>query len=463
MGTVNDELTALGGVYDIASGAFGHGPSTGFPILIENYPVRDVLRLLRVEKGIDMAGRLCIRTAPIVIIGSFTALMASHAYPSDSNAKPTFSKEVSRIMQRKCQSCHRADGVAPFSLLSYDQVKAKAKTIRAAVESRRMPPWLADPKYGKFENDRSLSAEERSALLSWLDSGAPRGDDKELPQPLKFPEKWSIGKPDLVVEMPEEYTVPAEGVLPYKKFVVDPGFNEDRYVQFAEARAGSKAVHHILVYITTSDKPIFDMMGNTQILCGTAPGDSPTILPPEVGVKIPKGAKLLFEIHYTPTGKVERDRSSIGMIFSKQPPKYVANTNVMAKLNIKIPANDPDHEEQLTYAFPMDIRILSVMPHMHFRGKSFEYRIIQPDGKSETILSVPRYDFNWQSIYRFKEPIRLGKGTKLLCIARWDNSKNNPANPDPSKTVTWGEQTWDEMMSGWLGYVVDDSRTAQKP
>ena len=408
-----------------------------------------------------MVSRRFISLSTVVFCGP-AALMLPFLHATKKDTKPTFSREVSRIMQRKCQSCHRVDGVAPFALLNYDQVKAKAQTIRAAVDSRRMPPWLADPKYGKFENDRSLSSQERETLLAWLDSGLPKGEEKELPAPLKFPEKWSIGNPDLVIEMLETYTVPAEGVLPYKHFSIEPGFKEDRYIQFAEAHPGSKAVHHILVYITMPGKPVYDLLGNTQLVCGTAPGDSPTILPPDVGVKIPKGAKLLFEIHYTPTGKVEQDRSSIGMIFSKTQPKYVANTNVMANLSIKIPANDANHKEEMAYSFPTDIRILSVMPHMHFRGKSFEYKIIHADGKSETILSVPRYDFNWQSIYRFVEPIKLAKGDKILCTAHWDNSKNNPANPDPSKSVVWGEQTWDEMMSGWLGYVVDDTRTAEK-
>ncbi len=392
-----------------------------------------------------------------IAAATVAVLLLGRIVQADDKKAITYSRDVSRIIQRKCQSCHRADGVAPFSLTNFEQVKEKSATIRTAVLQNRMPPWLADPKHGKFVNDRSLTTDEKTTFISWLDGGAVKGDEKELPPPASFPKGWSIGDPDLVLSMPKEFDVPAEGVLDYQRFVVDPGFKQDRWVERSEAKPGCKAVHHILVYIVKDQNtPLYDPTGNTALLCGQAPGDMPTILEPGNAVKIPAGSKLIFEIHYTPLGKPMKDRSSIGLIFAKQPAKREVKTNILIKPFFSIPPNDPSHVEEAVFTFPKPIRIVSLMPHMHFRGKSFEYRIVQPDGKSETILTVPRYDFNWQSIYRFADPPVLLKGAKLQCIATWDNSKNNPANPDPNKRVTFGLQTWDEMMNGWMGYTVED-------
>jgi hypothetical protein len=365
----------------------------------------------------------------------------------------TYCRQVAPIVQRRCEGCHRAEGAAPFPLDRYEQVKNRAATIRAMVASRRMPPWHADPRYGKFLNDRSLTAAERETLLTWLDRGCPLGDPEDLPPPTTYPKEWSIGQPDVVVRMAQEFVVPAEGVLDYQRFVVDPGFKEDVWVERAQAKPGCRAVHHILVYVQQPGRPLYDILGNTPVICGTAPGDMPLILPPGMAKKIPAGSKLLFEVHYTPNGKVERDRSALALIFAKKPPEREVKMNILAKPSIRIPAGDRNHREEQAFTFPGSIRILSLMPHMHLRGKSWEYRILYADGRSETILSVPNYDFNWQSVYRFADPPRLPKGAKLLCIARWDNSRDNPANPDPTKEVTYGLQTSDEMMNGWMDYV----------
>lgn len=389
------------------------------------------------------------------IIAASIALATWLAGAQTAGKEITYANQVSRLVQKRCQSCHRDDGVAPFALLSYEQIKGHAKTMRESVLAKRMPPWHADPRYGKFLNDRSLQHDEIDTLVAWIDGGMKKGDDKDLPPPATFPTGWSIGKPDVVITMPNEFSVPAEGVLPYKKFTVDPGFTEDKWIERAEARPGSKTVHHILVYIITPGVPTYDGMGNTTVLCGTAPGDMPTIYKPGLATKIPAGSKLLFEIHYTPNGKPDSDRSCIGLLFAKQPPKHEVKKNILVKLNIRIPPNDPNHGEESWFMFPSDIRALSFMPHMHVRGKSWEYEVIHPDGRKETLLSVPRFDFNWQSIYRFAEPVLIPKGAKLHCVAHWDNSANNRNNPDPNKLVTYGEQTWDEMMNGWIDYVVE--------
>jgi mono/diheme cytochrome c family protein len=366
----------------------------------------------------------------------------------------TYSRQVARIIQRRCQSCHHPDAVAPFALTTYEQAKTWSKTIRQVVATRRMPPWHADPRYGHFTNDRSLTQAEIDTLVSWVDHGAPQGSKRDLPPPASFPTGWTIGKPDAVIRMPEDFVVPAEGVIDYQRFTVPTPFKDDVWVERCEAKPGCRAVHHILVYVLQPGKPLYDLAGNNSVLCGTAPGDMPTIFSPGMAKKIPAGASLLFEVHYTPTGKVERDRSSVGVIFAKQPPKQEVKTNILVKQGIRIPPGESNHREEQTFSFPQDIRVISFMPHMHIRGSSWEYRLLSPDGRVETLLSVPKYDFNWQSVYRFADPPIIPRGAKLLCIATWDNSKNNPANPDPTKEVTWGPQTWDEMMNGWMDYVV---------
>jgi hypothetical protein len=295
-------------------------------------------------------------------------------------------------------------------------------------------------------------------LLAWIDAGLPRGEGPE-PQPrAKRTGEWTIGKPDVVVSMPQEYEVPAEGVIDYQRFVVDPGFKEDVWVERAEARPGSRTVHHILVYALERGRPIFDLAGNTPVICGTAPGDMPLVLPSSYAKKIAAGARLMFEVHYTPNGKPERDRSSIALILARGKPEHEVRTNILGKESFRIPPGTADHREEQSFVFPHAIRVLSLMPHMHLRGKSFEYRVEHPGGRSEILLSVPRYDFKWQSVYRFAEPPRIPKGARLVCTAAWDNSAANPANPDPTKSVGFGLQTWDEMMNGWMDYIVAEDR-----
>jgi thiol-disulfide isomerase/thioredoxin len=359
----------------------------------------------------------------------------------------TYANQVARIIQKKCQSCHRSDGVAPFALTTYDQTRAWAKTIKEVVVERRMPPWHADPHFGKFANDRSLSQQELNTLVAWVDGGTARGDDKDLPAPLEFPKgQWTIGQPDVVLSIPREFTVPAKGVLPYQEFEVETHFKEDRWIERAQVLPGSKAVHHAVVFIQSSNGPW---------LCAYVPGDSPLVLAPGTAKKIPAGARLRFNMHYTPTGKEEHDRTQLGLTFAKLPPRHEIRHYLVDKHDIRIPAGAANHREERDVAVPHDMKMVSLFPHMHTRGKSWECRVSYPDGKTETVLKVPRYDFNWQHTYRLAEPLVLPRGARFQCVAHYDNSKDNPANPDPTKEVKWGPQTWDEMFVCSIEYLVD--------
>ncbi len=374
----------------------------------------------------------------------------------------TYGKEVSRILQSRCQGCHRPGTAAPFALMSYDDAAGHGRMIREVTTQRRMPPWHADPRYGHFTNDRRLKDGEVETLAAWVDAGMPRGDDRDLPPPVAWPEGWVHGRPEIVVAMPEEYEVPAEGSLPYQYWVVDPKFTEDKWVQVAEARPGAAGVvHHVVVYIMKDGQKVpFEADGTLSVLVGWAPGDLGLVCPPDTALRIPKGAKLRFELHYTPNGKATRDRSSIGLTFAKKPPKFELFTNSFANDAIVVPPRDPHYRAEASLRLRADARVISFVPHMHWRGKDYFYEVVYPDGRRVPLLSVPRWDFNWQNVYQLKEPLKLHKGARLHAVAHWDNSTNNPLNPDPAKSVHFGLQTWDEMMVGWVAYVWERPETA---
>jgi thiol-disulfide isomerase/thioredoxin len=379
----------------------------------------------------------------------------------------TFSRQVSRLLQKHCQECHRPGQIGPMALLTYDDAVAWSDTIREVVAERRMPPWHADPRFGRFANDRHLPDADRESLLAWIDGGLPRGDDKDSPPPLEFPQEWRIGKPDLVLKMAQPYEVPARmpsGGIPYKYFTVETGFTEDRWVQRAEARPDAAAVvHHIVVFIQPKGEPL-NVDGPGNLLCGTAPGDMPIRLRDGLAKKIPAGARLVFQMHYTPNGKPYRDQSSVGIIFAKKPPEHrvltkpIHNERFLLGFN-RIPAGAGNYRIEADYTFKKDAHVIGFMPHMHLRGKDFVYEAHYPDGKTETLLSVPQYQFGWQSSYRCATPLAMPKGTRIHCVAHFDNSAKNPSNPDPSRNVYWGDQTWEEMMIGWFEYYYD----AEKP
>jgi peroxiredoxin len=367
----------------------------------------------------------------------------------------TYAKQVARILQKRCQECHRPGEIGPFSLLTYEDARKRTSRIREALIEERMPPWHADPHYGKFSNDRRLTSDERNTLLAWIEEGAKKGDDEELPAPLKFVTGWKIGEPDRVLAMSTEFRVPATGVVDYQRFPVDPGFKHDVWVQSAECRPGNRAVvHHILVYILAPGRSEpYDEDGTAATLVGWAPGDMPAMYPPGTARLIPAGSKLLFEVHYTPNGTEQTDRSSVGIRLAQGPPANSVEMNILANMNVRIPPGAPNHKGQIIFTFPKDADVLSFMPHMHLRGSSARYVLTARDGTSTTLLSVPDYDFGWQSVYRLETPLHVSKGSRLTWTGHWDNSADNLRNPDPSKTVRWGLQTWDEMQNGWMEVV----------
>lgn len=393
-----------------------------------------------------------------------------------SAAVITFNKDIAPIIQTKCQTCHRPGEVAPMAFLSYKQVRPWAKSIREAVTSRTMPPWFADEKHTEFSNDPRLSPKEIEAIKAWVESGAPEGDPKDLPPNPKFPEGWQIGKPDVVLPMTVEFNIPAEGTIPYKYFAVPTNFTEDKFVQFAEIRQGDRAhVHHVIVSVrypehgelppageiepaklstfrrSSNDRPA-DSDGR---LVGWAPGEAPLELREGQAKLVKKGSVLIFQVHYTTNGEPGKDRSSVGLIFSKAPVEKRVITAGATQASFVIPAGAANHEVTSEFTFKEDSHIDSLHPHMHMRGKDFKYTLVYPDGKSKLLLWIPRWDFGWQLTYVFKEEVFAPKGSKLVCVAHYDNSINNKFNPDPTKDVRWGDQTWEEMMIGYLDFTLD--------
>jgi peroxiredoxin len=374
----------------------------------------------------------------------------------------SYAKDVAPILQSHCQACHRPQQAAPFSLLTYADAVKHAAMIREVTTQRRMPPWHADPRYGRFRNERRLTPQEIDTLAAWVDSGLARGDDKDLPKPAVWSEDWSRGKPDLVIAMPQEFQVPADGVVPYKSWIIATNFKEDKWVRLAQVRPGAPSVvHHVVVYILQEgQKGPLARDGSMSILVGWAPGDLALDCPPDTALRVPKGASLRFEMHYTPNGTTVTDRSSVGITFADKPPRYELLINDFANMAIELPPHDPHYRAEAAFRLRADARILAFTPHMHWRGKDYLYEVIYPDGKRQTLLSVPRWDFNWQNVYRFQEPLKLPKGATLHAVAHWDNSVNNPLNPDPSQTVRFGLQSWEEMMVGFVAYVWERPETA---
>ncbi len=403
-----------------------------------------------------------IARARAVRVESVAAGQAVEASPSVGRV--TYSAEIAPIVQNKCQACHRGGQAGPFSLLTYTQARRRASMIREVVDERWMPPWHADPRYGRFANDRSLSPRERSAMLAWIDQGAPEGDPRDLPPPRSFPEGWTIGTPDAVLEMEEVYTVQAEGTLPYQHFTVRSGFTEDRWVQAAEVRPGDRSVvHHILVRITPQLKSGGEADASEPYFAIYLVGDIPSVFPPGTARKVPAGADFYFEVHYTPIGLARPDRSAIGLIFAKTPPVHQVISKGIKNDRFNISPGAKNHPVESKFIFAHDSHLLSLTPHMHLRGKDFRYTAVYPGGRTETLLFVPSYNFAWQSVYRLDEPKPMPRGTRIECVAHYDNSADNPANPDPSKTVHWGEQTGDEMMVGYIDYYIDERGIAIRP
>ena len=393
---------------------------------------------------------------------------------SHSPNSVTFDKDVLPILQKNCQGCHRPGEVAPMSLLSYSEARPWAKAIKTAVLQRKMPPWFADPEYGHFANDRRLTEADINTLVAWADEGAPRGNPKDAPPPLTFQDGWNI-KPDLVIEMPKDFQLPATGTINYQFIRVPGNFNEDLWVTAAEMRPGNPAVvHHGKVWVVP---PGSRWMANAvageayenQEAGRTAEGDGNDILGkfnPGLGAQrfdvngaakfVPKGSDLVFELHYTAMGKPTTDRSKLGLVLAKHAPptRYILLSGAPSGLNLVIPPGDSNAEVVAEATTMTDFQLAYIQPHMHLRGKDYELRLIYPTGEAETAFKG-RFDFEWQLGYDLAKPIVVPKGTRIIGIAHFDNSPNNRFNPDPTKEVHWGPQNWDEMQGVFLGLLTD--------
>ena len=388
--------------------------------------------------------------------------------------KPTFHNDVEPILQANCQSCHRPGEPAPMALLTFDQVRPWAQAIKEAVLLKRMPPWSADPAFGKFSNEHSLQQKDIETLVAWVDAGAPQGDPAEAPPPAKFISGWNIGEPDVVIEMPEAFEIPAAGTIDYHYLVLPTNFAEDRWITAAEVRPGNReVVHHVIAFVRPKGSTWLDEgvpgkvflpekghkrdRGNEkrELLVGFAPGMEEGVWGDGYAKKVPAGADIVFQLHYTANGKATTDKTKIGLVLADAPPAKRVITMAATNSKFTIPPGAPAHEVKSDWVINEQVELVSLMPHMHLRGKDFRYVATYPTGESETLLNVPKYDFNWQFFYYLAEPKILPKGTRIDCTAHFDNSPNNPANPAPEEEVKWGDQSWEEMMIGWFEIAID--------
>lgn len=376
------------------------------------------------------------------------------------NAAVTYCRDVAPLLQRRCLACHRPGQMAPFPLTSYGDAAGWAGTIREVVDERRMPPWHADPRYGSFANDARLSDQERQVIDAWVAAGAPEGDPADLGPPPAFADGWNIPRPDDVFTIPQRFEVPAQGVVDYQTFEVDPGFAEDRWVKAAEIRPGNRqVVHHCSVFLKPPgySEPRAQGELGSYFLAGTAVGTPPLTLPAGMAKRIPAGWRLVFVIHYQTVGTAQVDQTGIGLVYADPATvRQEVATNLIVDEELRIPPGAADYRVEKAKSFPKDVLLIALFPHMHLRGKSFRYEATYPNGATEVLLSVPRWDFNWQNRYVLAEPKRLPAGTVLRCIATYDNSADNPHNPDPSVTVRAGQQSTDEMFNGYVEIALAD-------
>jgi hypothetical protein len=395
----------------------------------------------------------------------FMALLAVPSAVAAADAPVTFTKDVAPILYKSCVECHRPTMFAPMSLVTYEEARPWARSIKQRVVARAMPPWGADPAHGVFKNDPSLTQKEIDTIAAWVDAGAPKGDDTHLPAPPQFAEGWTIGKPDAVFAMAEEFQIAAEGAIPYQYIRVPTHLTEDKWIQALEIRPSANAqVHHVIAFTQPAGAPLSQggVLGPTNI-GGTTP-NKPGLRYGDGVARLLRGNQdIILQMHYTTNGKPATDRTRVGVIWAKQPPTKLAAGGMVLQPRFVIPAYDGNAEVKGTTKLTRDTVITTLTPHMHVRGKDMTYIAHYPDGTSETLLSVPKYDFNWQITYELATPKVLPKGTEVEVIAHFDNSAKNKFNPDPSKDVRWGDQTWEEMMIGFFSTVVDPPAATPSP
>jgi hypothetical protein len=423
--------------------------------------------------------------ALVVLIAAFAgADRGMQAAPQSTGSSPTFTHDVAPILYASCVSCHRPGEIAPMPLISYQEVRPWARAITRKIAEGSMPPWHADAPAGTFSNERTLTAEEKSTIERWAAAGAPEGDPKELKPPPVFADGWQIGTPDAVFEMAEDYPVPASGTVQYEHFYIPTNFTESKWLKAIEARPGNRAlVHHILVYYEAppdgprvppaiqpnrEDGRIEDRNppGNrpprntgypTRLLATYAPGTDAQVFPDGTALQLAPGGLLHLQVHYTANGTAGTDRSKVGLVFAKTPPAEELRASQFVNGRFTIPPGAVDHEVSTDVTFLQDATLRGLFPHTHVRGKRWRYILELPDGTKRPLLWVPRYDFNWQTYYMFREPIVVPKGARIVSTAWYDNSAANKSNPDPTVAVKWGDQTWEEMQ--YTGILYSLKRT----
>ena len=441
--------------------------------------------------GCRMRMKNAVISATLVWIAAASGVATEGQYASrrtpDKNA-PTFSKDVAPIIFKNCAGCHRPGEIAPMSLLTYEDARPWAKAIRDEVSERNMPPWHTDAPPGTFHNERLLSDADRATLVAWANGGAPRGDPALMPPTPAFPEGWAAGKPDVVFEMPEDYKLPADGTINYQYFYTPSNLTEPKWVKSIEIRPGNReVVHHVLVYYrarpdapripilrqnaTTSAVPDSDgpnarparpdLKDMPQRLLATyAPGTNVQVAPEGTAFRLEPGGIFEFAMHYTANGEATTDRTKIGLTFATEPSPREMRAGQFINGVFKLPAGAANVAVTADVEFLQDTTVWALFPHTHLRGKKWEYKLVLPTGETRPILSVERYDFNWQTYYMFKEPLNVPKGAKIVSTAWYDNSAANKSNPDPKVDVIWGGQTWDEMQYTGILYTPAQASTA---
>jgi len=381
--------------------------------------------------------------------------------PPAGEVLPTYHGSVARIVDRRCVSCHRPEQSAPFPLTSYKHVRGHRAMIADVVERRVMPPWFADAGHSvPMGNDLSLTEVERATLLEWIAGDCPEGEVADAPIPIARATGWHIGEPDVVIDAPKPTEVPADGVMPYRYQTLTTTFDEDKWVQAFEVQpTHPQVVHHILVFChypashpRMMEQPR-DQNGISGYFAAMVPGQNHLVFPRGAGRFLPQGARLRFQVHYTPNGEAVTDRPRLGLVFTDGPPRAEVRSTGIHNIRFRIPPGAKRHPVTADHTFSEPARLLSLTPHMHLRGAAFRYDLVLPGGERTRLLDVPRYDFNWQLNYRLRDPLDVPAGARLDCTAWYDNSADNPANPDPTRRVRFGEQTHDEMMIWYVEWI----------